>query len=305
MTALMLLTALVLLTAAVALLLRAISIPRLRAADNLGKIDEYGYEGRPQPDDSSDGVLVGPLDVLAGIVGAALAVRLPLMRVEDVRKELRAAGLYRVEPRKLMGYQILVSVALTVLWVWSSAVRSAPGGPTFLGSLACLAGGWYAPLMLVKRRARFRLQRIEYELPELVDLLVVAVEAGLGFSAALRAASGRLMGPLGDEVRMALQEQRMGLTTVEAMKNMLGRCDTPAMRSFVRAMVQGEQLGISIGQILRNIADEMRKRRRAAAEERAQKAPVKLLFPLVFLIFPAMFVILLGPAIYAFLDALG
>jgi len=95
----------------------------------------------------------------------------------------------------------------------------------------------------------------------------------------------------------------MGLTTEEALHNMLVRVDTPAMRSFVRAVTQGEALGVSIGDILRSLANEMRKRRRAAAEERAQKAPVKILFPLVFLIFPAMFVILLGPAVFDFLDA--
>ena len=86
---------------------------------------------------------------------------------------------------------------------------------------------------------------------------------------------------------------------------MLARADTPAVRSFVRAVTQGETLGVSIGEILRSLAVEMRKRRRAYAEERAQKAPIKILFPLVFLIFPAMFVILLGPAIFDFIDAFG
>jgi tight adherence protein C len=95
----------------------------------------------------------------------------------------------------------------------------------------------------------------------------------------------------------------MGLSTNDALRNMLDRADTPAMRSFVRSMLQGETLGVSIGQIMRNLAQEMRKRRRAAAEERAQKAPIKILFPLIFLIFPAMFVILLGPAVYSFIQA--
>ena len=96
----------------------------------------------------------------------------------------------------------------------------------------------------------------------------------------------------------------MGLATSEALQNMLDRADTPAMRSFVRSMLQGETLGVSIGKILRDLAQEMRKRRRATAEERAQKAPVKILFPLIFMIFPAMFLVLLGPAVFAFLKAL-
>ena len=95
----------------------------------------------------------------------------------------------------------------------------------------------------------------------------------------------------------------MGLTTNEALANMLERVETPGMRSFIRSILQGETLGVSIGQILRNVALEMRKRRRALAEERAQKAPIKILFPLIFMIFPAIFVIILAPAVYALLDA--
>ena len=165
------------------------------------------------------------------------------------------------------------------------------------------AVGWIGPRWVVQNRADMRLNRIDYDMPELIDLLVVTVEAGLGLSAAFQLASERLSGPLGEELRIVLQEQRMGLQLLQAMENMLGRCDTPAMRSFVRAMVQGERLGVSVGQILRSLAVEMRKRRRAKAEEQAQKAPLKILFPLVFLIFPAMFVVILGPAVISIFDA--
>ena len=115
----------------------------------------------------------------------------------------------------------------------------------------------------------------------------------------------RLEGPLGDELRLTLQEQSMGLSTAEALQNMLLRADTPAMRSFVRSVVQGETLGVSIGEIMRNLATEMRKRRRAAAEERAQKAPIKMLFPLILLIFPAMLVVLVLPALITIFRVLG
>jgi tight adherence protein C len=165
--------------------------------------------------------------------------------------------------------------------------------------------GWTAPMTVVRNRSRRRLQQIDYDLPELIDVLVVTVEAGLGFSGSLQVASERVPGPVGDELRLTLQEQRMGLAMNEALRNMLARAETPAMRSFVRSIVQGETLGVSIGEIMRNLANEMRKRRRAAAEERAQKAPIKILFPLIFLIFPAMFVILLGPAVFQFIEAFG
>ena len=91
----------------------------------------------------------------------------------------------------------------------------------------------------------------------------------------------------------------MGLSMQEALLSMLNRVDTASMRSFVRSVVQGETLGVSIGQIMRDLAQEMRRRRRAEAQERAQKAPIKILFPLVLLIFPAMFVVLLGPVIFS------
>jgi tight adherence protein C len=194
---------------------------------------------------------------------------------------------------------------MALLWVWLAGASSMGAVTAVFGTIACGFAGWYFPMMMVKRRARYRLDAIEYDLPELIDLLVVGVEAGLGFSAAMSAAVGRLPGPLGEEMRLMLQEQTLGLTPVEALTNVLTRVDTPSLRSFVRSIVQGEQLGISIGDVLRNVALEMRKRRRAAAEERAQKAPIKMLFPLIFLIFPAMFVVILGPAIFAFLDALG
>ncbi len=113
----------------------------------------------------------------------------------------------------------------------------------------------------------------------------------------MRMASERLSGPLGEEIRLTIQEQALGLSSLEALENWLRRCDTPSVRSFVRAMVQGDRLGVSIGAILRNQAIEMRARQKAVVQERAQKAPVKILFPLVFLIFPAMFVIILGPAL--------
>jgi tight adherence protein C len=160
-------------------------------------------------------------------------------------------------------------------------------------------------MFLVKRRARSRLDQIDYEIPELIDLLVTTVEAGVGFSGSMQMAARQFKGALGDELRLATQQQEMGLATNEALTNMLERANTPGMRSFVRAILQGETLGVSIGKILRDLALEMRKRRRQMAEERAQKAPTKILFPLIFLIFPPMFVILLGPAAIQIVHTLG
>jgi tight adherence protein C len=289
--------------AAAMLMARALAMPRMRAAHMLGKIDAYGFT--TPADDLGDRASVrSTFDALASSIGARVAARLGALREAELRMKLTAAGMYTTPPRRFMGYRLLAAAGLPLLWLWLSSTSAYSGGMTLLGTLVALPLGWIVPMTLVNRRIRNRFERIDYELPELIDQLVVTVEAGLGFNGSMQVASQRLTGPLGDEVRLVMQEQSMGLSSNEALRSLLARCDTPAMRSFVRSVLQGETLGVSIGQIMRELATDMRKRRRAAAEERAQKAPIKILFPLVFLIFPAMFVILLGPAIFSFLEAI-
>jgi tight adherence protein C len=216
-----------------------------------------------------------------------------------MREHLVAAGLYNTSPRMVVGYRILLAVALPLAWLWLAAATGFPFALIVLGVAFLAIVGWVLPMLVLNRRARERTAAIDYELPELIDLLVVTLEAGVSFIASLQMAAERLAGPLGVELRITLQEQRMGLTTNDALKGMLARADTPGMRTFVRSVLQGETLGTSTGQIMRNLAVEMRKRRRSTAEERAQKAPIKILFPLIFLIFPAMFIVLLGPVAYS------
>jgi tight adherence protein C len=234
-----------------------------------------------------------------------LAGRFAGFRETSIRSSLVAAGIYGLAPNKFLGYRVLCAVGMPAIWIWMASTARPPTLLAVAGTVIALLMGWTAPMSIVRRRARARSEEIDYELPNLIDLLVVTVEAGLGFTGSLQLAAERFTGPLGDELRLTLQEQSMGLSTNEALRNLLDRCDTPLMRSFVRSVLQGETLGVSIGQIMRDLAVDMRKRRRAAAEERAQKAPIKLLFPLVFLIFPAMFVVLLGPALLYFLEAFG
>jgi tight adherence protein C len=299
-----LLVALALLAFSATLLVRAAGHSRARAVETLGQIDSYGF-GATSAAAAETAEPSSILGDVATIIGEMFGDRLGSLREGELRRQLMSAGMYRIAPRKLLGYQVLFGLGLPLL----TLLLIAQGGVGPLLSIAALGGmalfGWVGPVTYVKRRARMRHAAIEYKLPDLIDVLVVTVEAGLAFSASLRVAADRLGGPLGDELRLTLQEQNMGLSTEEALRNMLTRCDTPSMRSFVRAIIQGETLGVSIGQIMRNLAVETRKRRRARAEERAQKAPIKMLFPLILLIFPAMFVILLGPAVFSVLKALG
>jgi tight adherence protein C len=301
---LMLILSMALLGTSVALVLRAAGMARARTIETISHIDSYGFaptaaEGR------AANTARGFLDAVASIAGEAVAARLSVLREAGIRRQLMAAGLYSLAPKRFVGYRVLAaaSVAATCAWVslalgWNPAVA-------VLGLVVGGAIGWATPMVIIRSRAERRAAEVEQELPELIDLLVVTVEAGLGFSGSLQIASTRIQGPLGDELRLSMQEQNMGLSTEESLRNMLERCETPSMRAFVRAVLQGETLGVSIGQIMRNLADEMRKRRRAAAEEKAQRAPIKLLFPLIFLIFPAMFIVLLGPAAFSMVDSFG
>ncbi|SRR6266545_5980134 len=287
------------------LALRAILLSRGRTVDTLETIDAYGYASAASAAAAAAGVERGGgrtvFDELASYLGNVLARHIGPKQEAEVRRQLMAAGYYSTPPRRFMGYRVFSVVGLTLLYIWYMSVGGHSIVMLILTTPFAAAGSWFVPLTLLRMRARSRIQKVDRALPELIDLLTVTVEAGLAFSASLREATERLSGPLGDELRLTLQEQRMGLSLDEAIRNMLARADTPAMRSFVRSVLQAETLGVSIGQIMRSLAVEMRKRRRASAEERAQKAPVKLLFPLVFLIFPALFLVVLYPAVSSFL----
>jgi tight adherence protein C len=201
----------------------------------------------------------------------------------------------------VLGYRMLGTVGLPIL---AFALLRLHSILDVLVILLAAFAGWVLPMTYVERKARKRMESIDRSLPDLIDLLCVMIEAGLSFTAAMRQASDQFGPPLGDELRLTLQEQTMGLTIGDALGHMAERADTPAMRAFVRAMAQGERMGISIGQIMRNLSHEMRHRRRSQAEERAQKTPVLILFPLVFLIFPAMGIIMMTPAVIGLLHSL-
>lgn len=298
----LLLLGLLLLVAAVALVSQGVIASRLRTVDTLGQIGNYGFAGGAELQPA--GGVRGFFDSAAAGIGILLTDRLHLMNEERLRKNLVAAGMYTTSPRTVVGYQLLAAVGLPALWIWLAVAVGASTTLTILATFFIAVIGWFGPGFVIQQRAEGRLYRIDRNMPELIDLLVVTVEAGLSLSAALQLAGERMKGPLGDELRIVLQEQRMGLTPVQALENMVGRCPTPAVESFARAMMQGQALGVSVGAILRSLAIEMRKRRRAQAEQQAQKAPIKMLFPLVFMIFPAMLIVILGPAVISIFHAL-
>jgi tight adherence protein C len=213
--------------------------------------------------------------------------------------------MYETTPRKILGYQVLAAVALALLTFWLIPAMGGSIVLTIVLTAAVAVGGWFAPLYYIELKKRSRFTRIDRQLPDMIDLLVVTIEAGLGILASMRVASESMSDPLGQELRLTLQEQRMGLTVQQAVESLGRRADTPNMRIFVRSLTQGERLGVSIGATMRNLSLEMRKRRKAIAEETAQKMPIKMLFPLIFFIFPAMFIVILVPMAINIIDALA
>jgi len=264
--------------------------------ERLSHIGAYGYATQAVEPDLGGRTAREVVDGYALRLGNAAAKRVSGIQQREIQRELVSAGLFDFGVRKFLGYRLMLTAALPVGIVW---LLSNSGTSTMIllgGGVMGVVVGWKGPMMIVQRRAKGRLKQIEESIPELIDLLVVTLEAGASFSAALRIAAERISGPLGQEVRLTIQEQALGLTNIVSLENWLKRCDTPSVRSFVRSMVQGDRLGVPITHILRNQAVEMRARRKSVIEERAQKAPIKILFPLVILIFPALFVIILGPA---------
>jgi tight adherence protein C len=289
--------AIVLIAVSAALVVRAVTLPRARAARSLEQISSYGF---------SAGELVAlpeeqphVLDVL----GAWVAQRLPRERRTTIRRKLFGAGLHETTLERFIGRWVVSLIGVPLVMIWFAVTTGAPAGIAFLEVIGGVVMGGLGPITIVNRRARLRLEDIDREIPELVDLLVVGIEGGIGFNGAIRTASRRVEGPLAEELQLMLQQQGLGASTTESLENMLERCETPAVRSFVRTIVQGERLGVPVGQLMRNLAEEMRKRRRATAEERAHKTPVKIIFPLVFMILPAMFIIVLTPSIAKLVDA--
>jgi tight adherence protein C len=273
---------------------------RSSAVDRVRAVIDYGLEAGRRPMDTDVSVYLdneprqSPVSAVATRLGSVFSGRLTTVSEEAIREQLMSAGMYTISPRTIIGYRVLLTIVLPLLVVLLLGVHSLLG--MLIVVLATFAG-WVLPLTYVQRKARFRIGTLDRSLPDLIDLMCVMIEAGLSFPQALRLAADQFGPPLSDELRLTLQEQAMGLAVDEALSHLADRADTPAMRSFVRTMSQGERMGISLGQIMRNLAHEMRGRRRSMAEERAQKTPVLMLFPLVFLIFPALFIVLMTPAV--------
>jgi tight adherence protein C len=163
---------------------------------------------------------------------------------------------------------------------------------------------YFLPDIYLRSKIISRQDEIRRSLPNALDMLTITVEAGMGFDAALSRIASNLKGPLGEELNKMLKEMNVSIPRREAFRNLVNRTDVQDLDSFVSAVIQAEILGISIGKILRTQASELRNRRSNRAEEAGIKAPLKLVFPLIICLLPALIIIIVGPGIITILDAL-
>jgi tight adherence protein C len=287
------------------LVARAVVIPRMRLKTHLREILDYGFESPAVDADlSSNERLKRSLRLTAVRVGGYAMRRFPSIKSLQAN-ELAAAGFYDVTPEAVHGYRILGGLSFPLVIMLLLLASGHFSGVSILLVVGAGAGGCIMPSFLIRKRGAARMDDIDRALPELIDLLIATIEAGMGFAASLALLAERFHGPLGDELRLTMKQQTLGISIQRALADMGDRCQTPSVRAFVRTASRGETLGVSIGPVLRELSGEQRRRRRQAAREKMQKAPVKMIFPLMFLIMPALMVVLMYPAAYSLLHTKG
>lgn len=251
-------------------------------------IRENLLRGRTGTDKKQQQKQANPFDVLAHrFTPAKLVARLD--------HQLALAGRPAAWPlRRLMAAKIVLAATAGVLGLLY--VSGSPGGKSLLLAVILTIVAYFVPDLLVYSKGTERQQAITMELPDTLDQMTIAVEAGLGFDSAMARAGQNGRGPLAAELVRTLQDMQLGMARHEAYHALANRTSAQDLRRFISAVIQADRYGISISGVLRTQASEMRLKRRARAEEKAMQIPVKVLFPLMVCILPVLFIALLGPA---------
>lgn len=272
---------------------------------SMRQLDEY------QVETTRDREMAAPLSerLAAPLLGIANGISKrvwPPEYVADTKKKLLVAGIAEKDAVDRFLAVRVGALALVVFWPILVYVLLGLTGKIALAVLGMLILlSVLGPQAWLDKKTQARQTAILRQLPDILDLLVISVEAGLGFEQALERVVGAVPGALADEFNRMLGETRAGANRADAMRGLDSRIDVLEVRSFVLAILQADTFGVSIGRILRGLADEMRIKRRQIAQERAMKAPIKMLVPMVFCIFPALFVVVIGPAIINIRSAFG
>jgi tight adherence protein C len=240
----------------------------------------------------SDRVLKPALDG----IGRYLMRMAPAELVGNLEKKIIMAGRpYGLSARTWFGIQTVMTVVMPVGLLLLLLQAKADMARGFLLILAVAGIGLLLPNLILNGKIRERQKSILKTMPDVMDLLTVSVEAGLGFDAALSKVVEKMPGTLSEEFRVLLSEIKIGKSRKDAMYQMADRIGVQDFRSFISAVIQADQLGVSLGRVLRIQSEQIRLNRRQRIQEKAMKAPIKMLIPMVVFIFPAIFIILLGP----------
>lgn len=246
------------------------------------------------------------LSPLSGSIAERVAQFAPSAHRQKVADKLSTAGgLAGLGVNEYFLLTIILGLVFPLVVAWFSFRAQLPMNKIWLFSLITAVISIALPFVLLNHKLRARRHSMQRDLPDMLDLLTVSVEAGLGFDGALHKLSEKMKGALVDEFTRMLNEMRVGVPRREALTEMGRRCNLADIYSFTMSMVQADQLGVSIGNVLRVKSKSVREKQRQRAEELAMKAPVKMLMPLIFFIFPTVLVVLLGPALLKIVDTFG
>jgi tight adherence protein C len=230
-------------------------------------------------------------------MGNFMTSRTPANRTEALQDKINLAGRpFNLTPGGLLTLQLVALLVLTAAGFGISTLMGLSGSMLFAGPAGGGVLGYLIPSIWLSRKVKARQKEIRVALPNALDLLTISVEAGLGFDAAITRVTEKYHNALALEFTQVLNEARLGRPRLEALEDMARRNNVDELSNFIQAIVQSDQLGVGIAQVLRIQSEEMRRRRRQHAEEMGAKAALKMLFPMVGCIFPALFIVLLGPA---------
>jgi tight adherence protein C len=266
---------------------QAVTTPGRERDASLRRISRYGSQATLPPRR-----LRARRDQAVGSAADLLLRLLPSVDLDAVTLRLQSAGL----GRRWTARGFLVARVATAAGGVLVALVLALGG-AFLWGVVLGGLGWLVPSLVLRERTRRRRARIRPMLPDALDLLAVSVEAGMGLDASIQKLIDHMDGPLAEEFELTLTEIRMGESRQRALTNLTLRVGIPELTAVARAIIQADHQGNSLGRVLRVQATEARSKRQLAAEEEANKAPVKMLFPTLVFIFPALFLVILGPAL--------
>ena len=300
----LLVLALICLGGAVYVFTQQITLPAQERERFIKRVSTFGVEQEAVIKPAEESLRTRVADPIVERI-ARLVLRInPKTTTGSVAYKLVSAGLSRrISPTTFLALKGICPIVFGLLAIAMTSSMSP------MMSFAMVIGfgalGFIGPDYVVNSKIRSRQERIRAQLPDALDLLAVSVEAGLGFDSAVAKLTESLEGPLIDEFNLTLSEIRVGESRPEALRKLSERAQVSELSAFTRALIQADTLGISLGRILRVQAADTRERRQSLAEERAMKAPIKMLFPTVLFIFPSMFIVTIGPAFLSLTDLFG